>query len=162
MEPSERTILLVEDNEDHAALVIHCFEKHTLNGRIIHVSDGETALDYLFRNGEYSNSVACPIPHLVILDLRLPRIDGLTVLKEIRASERGYSFPVVVLTTSGAEKDIKKAYSLHANSYLIKPSDYNGWVRLIESLSTYWLGYNHYPRLCGHSPHATKCQDLCR
>jgi CheY-like chemotaxis protein len=138
-------ILLVEDNEAHAELVMRSFEDHELTNRISHVKDGEKALDYLFNRGIYSDAEAHPPPHLVLLDLRLPKIDGLEVLKQIRESDVTKKMPVVVLTTSAAEADAAKAYEYHANSYLVKPLDFNQFNKLMKDLGHYWLEWNHYP-----------------
>ena len=139
------TILLVEDNHDHAELVKRSLASHDLDNRIIHVSDGEAALDYLNRRGRFADAEQAPRPHLVLLDLRLPRIDGLTVLREIRASKHFATLPVVILTTSSAEKDVAKAYETHANSYIIKPLDFQKYLDLMHDLGLYWLNWNHYP-----------------
>lgn len=138
-------ILLVEDNPGHAELVIRSFEDHRVANNIFHVADGEAALDFLYRRGTYADPAAAPRPHLVLLDLRLPKIDGLEVLREIRTSQQLDKMPVVVLTTSHAEVDVCKAYKHHANSYLVKPLDFEKFTQLMDDLGFYWLGWNHYP-----------------
>jgi len=139
------TILLVEDNPAHAELVLRSFEDHRVVKKIIHLSDGESALDYLFRRGPHADPKKSPRPHVILLDLRLPRMDGLEVLKEIRMSDELQTLPVVILTTSEAERDVTKAYEQHTNSYVIKPLDFEGYTTLMEDLSYYWLGWNYYP-----------------
>ena len=139
------TILLVEDNPAHAELVLRSFEDHRVANKIIHLSDGESALDYLFRRGPHVDPKTSPRPHVVLLDLRLPRMDGLEVLKEIRASDDLHTLPVVILTTSEAERDVAKAYEQHTNSYVVKPLDFEGFTALMEDLGFYWLGWNYYP-----------------
>ena len=139
------TILLVEDNPAHAELVLRSFEDHRIANRIIHLSDGETALDYLFRRSPFTNPEESPRPHVIFLDLRLPRMDGLEVLKEIRASDDFHTLPVVILTTSEAERDVTRAYEQHTNSYVVKPLDFEGFTALMEDLGCYWLGWNFYP-----------------
>ena len=139
------TILLVEDNAAHAELVLRSFEDHRVVKKIIHLSDGESALDYLFRRGPHADPEKSPRPHVILLDLRLPRMDGLEVLKEIRMSDELQTLPVVILTTSEAERDVAKAYEQHTNSYVIKPLDFEGYTTLMEDLSYYWLGWNYYP-----------------
>jgi CheY-like chemotaxis protein len=109
------------------------------------VADGEAALDYLFRRGPFQDAEKYPRPQLVLLDLRLPKIDGLEVLKEIRQSESLQRIPVVILSTSYAEPDVGKAYDYHANSYLVKPLDFEQFTQLMNDLGFYWLGWNHYP-----------------
>ena len=138
------TILLVEDNSSHAELVMRSLGEHSISTAIFHVADGEAALDYLFQRNQFADDSA-PRPHLVLLDLRLPKIDGLQVLKEIRSSEDLYRIPVVILSTSYAEIDVGKAYEHHANSYLVKPLDFEKFTNLMNDLGFYWLGWNHYP-----------------
>ena len=139
------TILFVEDNPDHAELVMRSFEDHRVANQIHHLTDGEAALDYLLRRGVYSDPEKSPRPHVVLLDLRLPKVDGLEVLKIIRSSEGLEKIPVVILTTSHAELDVDRAYEYHANSYLVKPLDFDKFTKLMDDLGFYWLGWNHYP-----------------
>lgn len=139
------TILFVEDNLDHAELVIRSFQDHRVANEIHHLTDGEAALDYLLRRGAYENPEKSPRPHVILLDLRLPKVDGLEVLKAIRAQEDLERIPVVILTTSHAEIDVHKAYEHHANSYLVKPLDFEKFTSLMDDLGFYWLAWNHYP-----------------
>jgi len=139
------TILLVEDNPAHAELVMRSFEDHRVANTIIHLSDGETALEYLFRRGIYANERDTPRPHVILLDLRLPRVDGLDVLKEIKSSEELRSIPVVILTTSEDERDASRAYEQHANSFVVKPLDFASFTNLIKELGFYWLEWNYFP-----------------
>ncbi len=135
-------ILLVEDNPDHAELLIRGFEDHPVANEILHLSDGESALDYLFRRGEYAKDDGNPRPTMVLLDLRLPKVDGLEVLRQIRANETLDDMPVIILSTSHARPDVEKAYESQANSYLVKPLDFASFSELIDLLGTYWLGWN--------------------
>lgn len=137
-------ILLAEDNPSHAELVKRSLEDHPLANNITHVSDGEQALDYLYQRGSF-DAESAPRPDLVLLDLRLPRIDGLEVLETVKGDERLRRIPVVILTTSEASGDVSKAYQLHANSYLSKPVDFDQFTKLMEELGLYWLGCNHFP-----------------
>ncbi len=139
------TILLVEDNPEHAELVIRSLEDHRVANDVHHLADGESALDYLFRRGEWKDPDTSPRPNVLLLDLRLPRVDGLTVLKEIRTSSELARLPVVVLTTSQAEVDVSRAYAHHANSYLVKPLDFEKFTQMMKDLGFYWLCWNHYP-----------------
>ncbi len=139
------TVLLVEDNVAHAELVLRSFEDHRIANKIYHVSDGEVALDYLFRRGDYADPVKSPVPHLVLLDLRLPKIDGLEVLKEIKSSKELEKIPTVIFTTSSAEMDVAKAYEYHANSYLVKPVNFEKFNQLMEDVGFYWLAWNCHP-----------------
>lgn len=138
-------ILLVEDNEDHAELVIRGLRDHQVANAIHHVSDGEKALDYLFNRGIYTDAAKNPRPNLVLLDLRLPRVDGLDVLRTIKTTPELLRIPVVVLTSSEAENDILQSYDYHANSYIVKPLDFKTFTRLMKDLGFYWLGWNAKP-----------------
>ena len=140
------TILLVEDNIPHAELVKRSLEAHQIANRIYHVADGEAALDYLFRRGVYADPVTSPRPNMILLDLRLPKLSGLEVLRELRASSDSdlHTVPVVVLTTSTAAQDVTSAYEQHANSYLVKPVDFAQFMQLMRALGFYWLGWNYY------------------
>jgi CheY-like chemotaxis protein len=150
MEGEPLVILLVEDNPDHTELVMRSLEEHRIANTIQHVPDGEAALDYLLRRGQYSTPGKSPRPHMILLDLRLPRIDGLEVLKEIKADEELRCIPVVILTTSEAEKDVAGAYKNHANSYLVKPVDFDKFSQLMDDMGFYWLAWNKRPEeTCG-------------
>lgn len=135
-------VLLVEDNPAHAQLVTRWLEERDFSGQVFHVSDGEAALDYIFRRGQYSEAVNSPRPRLVLLDLRLPKVDGLEVLKQIKESPEHASIPVIILSTSVAEGDVSKAYQNHVNSYLVKPMDYDKFETLMDSIGYYWLSLN--------------------
>lgn len=140
-------VMLIEDNIDHAELVIRTLEEHRIGNRVQHFLDGQSALDYLFRQGEYAETDSTERPHVILLDLRLPRVDGIDVLKTIKADEDLKSIPVIVLTTSEAEKDVAKAYYNHANSYLVKPVGFEDFKKLMDDLGFYWLGWNVNPNL---------------
>ena len=142
-EPLE--ILLVEDNEDHAELVRRAPAEHRVANRIRHLSDGQMALDYLCRRGAFEDPASSPRPHVVLLDLRLPRVDGLEVLAVVKTDPDLRRIPVVVLTTSDAERDLARAYASHANSYLVKPVGFEAFQKLMEDFGFYWLGWNTYP-----------------
>jgi CheY-like chemotaxis protein len=138
-------ILLVEDDPAHAEIVRRNFESSLIANKMHHVTDGQQALDYLFHMNGFSDPASAPRPGLILLDLRLPKVDGLEVLKRIKADPDLSRIPVVVLTTSSAEYDVVKAYDCHANSYLVKPVDFPQFVALMESLGYYWLAWNQYP-----------------
>jgi len=137
-------ILLVEDNPAHAKLVMRSLEEHQILNKVYHVSDGEAALDYLFQRGAYADPASSPRPGLILLDLRLPKIDGLSVLSQIKQSDLS-TIPVVVLTTSGAEADTLRAYEHHANSYLVKPMNFEKFAQMMKDLGFYWLVWNQTP-----------------
>jgi CheY-like chemotaxis protein len=140
-------VMLVEDNIDHAELVLRTLENHHIPNRVRHFLDGQSALDYLYRNGEFSESTETERPQVVLLDLRLPRIDGMEVLKTMKEDPDLQSIPVVVLTTSEAEKDVAKAYYNHANSYLVKPVGFEDFSKMMDDLGYYWLGWNTNPEV---------------
>lgn len=139
------TILLVEDNDDHAELVLRTFEDHIIANKMIRVTDGREALDYLFRCGRYAPPAECVKPNLILLDLRLPKIDGLEVLQTIKHSDELRSIPVVMLTSSQSETDVARAYGSYANSYLVKPLDFSKFSQLMKDLGYYWLCWNTNP-----------------
>lgn len=135
-------ILLVEDNPDHTELIIRTLNDHRIPNRIIHVTDGESALDYLWRRAQFADPATSPQPHIVLLDLQLPRLSGLEVLQEIKTSAETRHIPVVVVTTSSAERDLQAAYQRYANSYLVKPVDFQQFTRMLNDLGDYWLDWN--------------------
>jgi len=138
-------ILLVEDNPAHAEMVVRSFEINRIANEINHVEDGEQALDYLNHRNKFSDENKYPMPHLVLLDLRLPKVDGLQVLEKIKTTDNLMSIPVVILTTSAADMDVAKAYKCHANSYLVKPIDFDSFTKMMDELGYYWLAWNHKP-----------------
>jgi len=139
-------VLLIEDDIAHAEITIRNFMKKQMDNRIIHVTDGQQALDYLLRKGKFVNPEISPRPHLILLDLRLPKVDGLEVLRKIKSTEELRSIPIIILTTSEAEVDVVKAYSLNVNSYLVKPLDLEKFSNMIESFGFYWVSWNKYPQ----------------
>ena len=146
--PNElRLVMLVEDNPDHAELVVRSFDNHPIANQIVLLSDGEAALDYLLRRGKYTDPAQSPRPHMILLDLRLPRIDGLEVLKAIKESTALRPIPVIILTTSDADNDVLQAYLHYANSYVVKPVGYDQLVKLMRELGSFWLGWNIAPRV---------------
>ena len=140
-------VLLVEDNADHAELVIRTLQDHRIANKIKHFLDGQAALDYLLRRGEYTDPASSPYPHMILLDLRLPRVDGLEVLRIIKGQDELKNIPVIILTTSEAEKDVARAYDNHVNSYLVKPVGFDEFSKLMQDLGFYWLGWNTHPRI---------------
>lgn len=133
----QRTILLVEDNDDHAELVLRTFEKLGRQVRLEHLTDGAQALDYLSANQR---------PEVILLDLRLPKVDGLEVLRQIKESAEWKRIPVVILTTSAAEIDVARAYEHHANAYLVKPIEFGEFTDLLRDLGLFWLVWNKGPQ----------------
>ena len=139
------TILLVEDNPAHAELVRRSLERHRVANKIHHVADGKAALAYLLRRDAYADEERSPRPHVILLDLRLPKVGGLEVLRQIKTSEELKHIPVVVLTTSAAERDMVKAYEHSANGYVVKPLDFERFQQLMKELGYFWLGWNRSP-----------------
>ncbi len=139
------TILLVEDNPDDEALTLRAFKKSNLTNEVVVARDGAEALDYLFGTGAYVGRDPDDTPHLVLLDLKLPKVDGLEVLQRIRADQRTRLLPIVILTSSKEQEDLVKSYSLGANSYVRKPVDFNQFVAAIQQLGLYWLVLNQSP-----------------
>ena len=140
-----KKILLVEDNPDDAKLTINAFEKNNITNEIVVVNDGVMALDYLFKRGLYSKSDPNDLPTVILLDLKLPKIDGHEVLKKIRANKRTKLIPVIILTSSKEEEDLVKCYENGCNSYVQKPVDFTEFVRAVQSLGMYWLLLNEPP-----------------
>jgi two-component system, response regulator len=141
----ERTILLVEDNPDDVKLTERALKKaHVLNKLII-AKDGVEALDYLFGTGTWANRDLSDMPQVILLDLKLPKIDGLEVLKRIRTGVHTKLLPVVILTSSNEEKDLTNGYSLGANSYIRKPVNFNQFAEAVHQLGLYWLILNEPP-----------------
>ena len=138
-------ILLVEDDIAHAEIVRRNFSKSRIANCLMHVEDGQAALDYLYRRNGFGDPAGSPRPGIILLDLRLPKVDGLEVLKTVKADSDLGRIPVVVLTTSASEKDVVKAYENHANSYLVKPVDFEQFTEMMETLGYYWLAWNEYP-----------------
>jgi two-component system response regulator len=145
MEPAtsleERIVLHVEDDLDHADLVDRCLSRHRPESRILRMEDGEAALAYLARSGEGG----APRPRLILLDLRLPKIDGIDFLRTVKATPAFAAIPVVVLTTSSSESDVSRAYQHHANSYLVKPDDFSILDSMMKEVGDYWLDWNVQP-----------------
>ncbi|MDD3051176.1 MAG: response regulator [Candidatus Cloacimonetes bacterium] len=147
MKTDSVVVLLVEDEPAHAEIVRRNLEKFSYDNTIVHVSDGQEAMDYLNNEGIYEDPLSNPRPHLILLDLRLPRVDGLEVLKRIKNNSQLKTIPVVVLTTSDTETDIAKAYSLQVNSYLVKPIVFEEFTGLLHELGLYWINRNKYINL---------------
>jgi len=137
-------ILLVEDNPDHAELLRRLFESYLVKNIFCHVEDGEQAIAYLNREGKYADDLRYPYPNIILLDLRLPKVDGFQVLEHIKTSSRHRHLVVVILTSSREERDIQRAYQAYANSYLVKPINPNEMMDVLRYLGLYWLKWNVY------------------
>ena len=142
-----KMILLVEDNADDEALTLRALNKSKIANTIVVVRDGAEALDYLFCTGPYADRNPLDLPQVILLDLKLPKVDGLEVLRRLRAEPRTHMLPVVILTSSKEEQDLVNAYSSGANSYVRKPVDFTQFVEAIRQLGLYWLVLNEVPPL---------------
>jgi len=150
MKGEPMVILLAEDDPAHAEIVRRNMTISRIANRLEHVNDGQEALDYLYNRGKFSDPLQAPRPSLILLDLRMPRVDGLEVLQTIKSDPHLARIPVVVLTTSAAETDLARAYDHHANSYLVKPIDFSMFSTLLETIGCYWLIWNQHPCLGVH------------
>lgn len=142
---SDKIILLVEDNPDDEALTLRALKKNNILNEVVVARDGVEALDYLFGTGSHAGRDTTLQPHLILLDLKLPKIDGLEVLRKLRADPRTSLLPVTILTTSSEEPDVLKGYQLGANSYIRKPVDFGQFMEAVRQLGLYWLVLNVPP-----------------
>ena len=142
---SDKVILLVEDNPDDEALTLRALQKNNILNQVVVARDGVEALDYLFGTGAYAGRDTRIQPQIVLLDLKLPRVDGLEVLRQMRADPRTSTQPVAILTTSNEDRDILSSYQLGANSYIRKPVDFEQFIEAVRQLGMYWLVLNVPP-----------------
>jgi len=142
---SEKTILLVEDNPDDVTLTLRALKKNNLLNEVVVARDGVEALDFLFCDGKFADRQPGHQPELILLDLKLPKVDGLEVLKRIRKHERTRLLPVVILTSSNEQSDIISGYELGVNSYIRKPVDFEQFIEAVRQLGLYWLVLNQTP-----------------
>jgi len=142
---SELEILIVEDNPDDAEMAIRALKKNNLANNVLVLEDGEEALDFIFSRGRFSDKPAIIRPKIILLDLKLPKVNGLEVLKVIKNDPKTRIIPVIVLTSSHEESDIIKSYELGANSYIVKPVEFDKFVGAVRNLGLYWLLLNQQP-----------------
>ena len=138
-------ILLIEDNPYEAELTIRSLKKHNFSNNLKHISDGPEALDFIFSRGGYSDRKDLRNPKLILLDLKLPKIGGLEILRELKSHEHTKTIPVVVLTSSKEEKDVVESYRLGVNSYIVKPVNFESFSEAVAKLGLYWVLLNHHP-----------------
>src|SRR6266581_2197310 len=141
----EKVILLVEDNADDEKLTLRALKKNNISNDVVVARNGAEALDYLFGTGTHSARARSLMPQVVLLDLKLPKIDGLEVLRKMRGNERTKLLPVVILTSSNEEQDLINGYGFGANSYVRKPVDFNQFIEAVRQLGLYWLVLNELP-----------------
>ena len=144
-----KVVLLVEDNPDDVELTLRAFKKYNIMNEVVVASDGAEALDYLFCTGRYASRDTNNLPEIVLLDLKLPKVDGLEVLQRLRADERTKHLPVVILTSSNEERDLINGYKLWANSYVQKPVEFTQFSEAVGRLGIYWLLLNKSPKKGG-------------
>ncbi len=142
---NEVEILLIEDNPNDVELALRALKKNNLANRVLTVKDGAEALDFIFGRGAHQNRRVEDVPRVILLDLKLPKIDGIEVLRSIRSDERTRYIPVVVLTSSSEERDIVETYKLGVNSYIVKPVNFEKFIDVVRELGYYWLLLNHRP-----------------
>ena len=142
---NEVEVLLVEDNETDAELTIRALKRKNLANSLVWVKDGEEALEFIFASGRYSNREIQDLPKLVLLDLRMPKVDGMEVLRKIKADDRTSKIPIVVLTSSKEDKDIVESYNLGVNSYVSKPVEFDEFTDAVSTLGLYWMLLNKSP-----------------
>jgi len=142
---NDKVILLVEDNPNDVTLTLHALKKNNIANEVVVAEDGVEALDYLFGEGAHAGRDVSQMPSLVLLDLKMPRLDGLDVLKRLRADDRTKLLPIVILTSSREEHDLVEGYSLGVNSYVQKPVDFDQFTEAVRQLGLYWLVLNETP-----------------
>lgn len=148
MEPEQVELLLIEDNIHEAELAIRNLKKNHLANKLVHIDDGVEALDFIFSRGKYVHNRGSVFnPKLILLDLKLPKVNGIEILKEIRSNESTRHIPVVILTSSNEQPDIKECYDLGANSYIVKPVNFESFSKAIADLGMYWMLLNSSPRI---------------
>src|SRR5215216_6792452 len=146
MNNDEAEILLVEDSIDDAEMTIRAFKKINIANNLVHLEDGQEALDYLFRKGRFSTRELSKQPKVILLDIKMPRVDGFEVLRQIKANEATRTIPVVIMTSSAEEKDLIASYRLGVNSYVVKPVNFESFAKAVSELGFYWLIINRVPK----------------
>ena len=143
MNPDSVDILLVEDNPEDAELAIHQLKKHNMANQLVHVCDGEEALEFIFGEGKYAGQHEnVNSPKLILLDIKMPKVNGMEVLERIKADKRTKNIPVVILTSSKEDPDIQECYKLGVNSYVVKPVDFEQFIKAVSDLGLYWMILN--------------------
>jgi two-component system response regulator len=138
-------VLLVEDNIHDAEMTIRALKKVNLSNNLVHVKDGEEALDFIFARGKFAGRETVNRPRVILLDIKMPKVDGIEVLRQLKSSENSKTIPVVIMTSSKEEQDIISSYQLGVNSYVVKPVDFEGFAKAVSELGLYWLLTNQPP-----------------
>ena len=146
MDINEVEILLVEDNPNDAELTLRALKKNNLANRVMHAKDGVEAIEFIFGSGAYAGRSVEKTPKVILLDLKLPKVNGIEVLERIKGEERTKNIPIVVLTSSREDSDLTKCYELGVNSYIVKPVEFENFVKAISDLGFYWLLLNQIPQ----------------
>jgi CheY-like chemotaxis protein len=142
MNYQEVEVLIVEDNEEDAELTLRALKKHRLANNVVHLIDGEQALDFIFGRGSYSGRQISQMPKVILLDLKMPKVSGLEVLEAVKSDPRTKVIPVVILTSSEEDPDVKRSYELGANSYIVKPVEFDNFSKTVADLGLYWMAVN--------------------
>jgi len=145
MEDKIVEILLIEDNPYEAELAIRSLKKYNFTNYLHHIDDGADALDFIFERGQYESTTGRVKPKLILLDIKLPRVDGIEILRQLKADERTKTIPVVILTSSKENQDVKACYELGANSYIVKPVGFDSFAKAVAELGMYWMLLNNPP-----------------
>jgi two-component system response regulator len=146
MENTEVEILLVDDNPNDAEMTIRAFKKNNIANNLVHLTNGADALDFIFGTGSFTGRNTDIHPQIMLLDLKMPKVDGIDVLRKVKSDERTKIIPIVVLTSSQEDPDIQTCYQLGVNSYIVKPVDFGNFIKAVSELGLYWLVLNHAPR----------------
>jgi two-component system response regulator len=143
-------VLLVEDNIHDAEMTIRALRKVNLSNNLVHVKDGEQALDFIFARGKFTGRETEQLPKVILLDIKMPKVDGIEVLRQLKSQEASKAIPVVIMTSSKEEQDVIRSYQLGVNSYVVKPVDFEGFAKAVSELGLYWLLTNQPPLIKNH------------
>ena len=141
----EIDILLVEDNMSDAEMIVRALKKNNITDKLVHLRDGSEALDFIFAEGPYLDREAKKMPKVIVLDLKMPKVNGLQVLQRVKSDERTRKIPIVILTSSNEDTDIRECYNLGINSYIVKPVQFEEFTKVISKLGLYWTSLNKLP-----------------
>jgi len=143
-------VLLVEDNIHDAEMTIRALRKVNLSNNLVHVKDGEEALDFIFARGKFAGRETERLPKVILLDIKMPKVDGIEVLRQLKSQDTSKTIPVVIMTSSKEEQDVIRSYQLGVNSYVVKPVDFEGFAKAVSELGLYWLLTNQPPLIKNH------------